>query len=162
MLTNWEQLGLHNSIQGHGIDRDAWALSDNDNKRTLELKVDEKSNVVGALLTLRQLSEDQEAAPPSATAGEPHTLPDSSHWLKIALCHTTGAHDPERSQESIGQEDVGDNDGNGKDPLGNLERYLRLYLTGPFIEGEEVDGGEGIGGVDGAGDENENPEPGVG
>jgi len=37
-----------------------------------------------------------------------------------------------------------------------------LHLARPAIEGEEVNGGEGIGGVDGYGDDGEEPEPAVG
>ena len=162
MLTNREKLGLHDGVQGHGVDRNTWSLSDNDDESALELEVDEESNVVGSLLTFRQLGEDQKTTPTSATAGESHTLPDSSHWLEVAFCHTAGAHDTECPDASVDQEDVGDNDGNGENPFGNFERYLRLYLTGPLVEGEEVHGGEGIGGVHGAGDEDEDPKPGVG
>jgi len=33
-----------------------------------------------------------------------------------------------------------------------------LQLAGPAIEGEQGDGGEGVGGVDGYGDEDEEPK----
>ncbi len=38
----------------------------------------------------------------------------------------------------------------------------RTHLTGPLVEREKIDGGEGIGGVDSAGGEDEDPEPCVG
>lgn len=162
MFANRKELGLHNSVQGHGVDGDTGALSDNDDERALKLEVDEKGNVIGTLLTLCQLSKDQKAAPSSAAVGQPHRLPDSSHWLEVAFCHAARAHDPESPHTSVAQENIRDDDSDGEDPLGNLERYLGLYLAGPLIEGEKVDGSEGIGGVNSAGDEGEDPEPGVG
>lgn len=162
MLANWKELSLHDGVQSHRVDRNTRALGDNNDKSTLELEINKEGNVVGTLLTFRQLGEDQETAPSSTAAGEPHTLPNGSHWFKIAFCHTAGAHDTECPNASIDQEDVGDDDGNGEDPLGDFERHLRLYLTGPLVKGKEVHGGEGIGGIDGARDEDEDPKPGVG
>lgn len=157
VLTNREELSLHDSVQGHGVDCDTGALSNNDDESALELKVDEESNVVGPLLTFRQLSEDKESAPTAATAGEAHTLPDSSHWLQIAFRDTAGTHDTDCSNASVDQEYVGNNDRDGEDPFRDFERHLGLYLARPLVEGKEIDGGEGISGVDGAGDEDEDP-----
>lgn len=162
MLADRQELSLHDSVQSHSVDCNAWALGDNDDQSALELEVDEESNVIGSLFTLGQLGEDQETTPSSATAGESHTLPDSGHWFEVAFCDAARSHDTECSDASVDQEDIGDDDGNSEDPFGDLERYLGLYLTGPLVEGEEIDGCESVGGVDGTGDENEDPEPGVG
>ena len=64
-----KNLRLHDSVQCHGIDGDTWPLGDDDDERTLELEVNKECNVVGTLLTLRQLCEDQESSPSAAAAG---------------------------------------------------------------------------------------------
>jgi hypothetical protein len=129
---------------------------------TLELKVHKERNVVGTLLTLCQFSKDKESSPALASLGQTHTLPDGSQWLEVALCHTARAHDTDGSDSSIDKKDVGDDDGDGEDPLGDLKGHLWLDLTGPFVEGEQVDGGEGIGCVDSTRDDDQNPQPHVG
>jgi hypothetical protein len=52
-----------------------------------------------------------------------------------------------------GQVDERGNDTGREDPFGDVEGYDGLDLAGPAIEGEEVDGGEDIDGVDGDGDD---------
>ena len=89
VLANRQELSLHDGVQSHGVDRNTRPLSNNDDESALELEVHEEGNVVGTLLTLRQLSKDEETAPSSSAAGKPHTLPDSGHGLKITFSHAT-------------------------------------------------------------------------
>jgi hypothetical protein len=126
------------------------------------LEVDEERNIVGPLFTPGQLSEDEEASPSLAGLGDAHTLPDGSHGLEVAFRHTAGLDDAYCAVVAVQEEDVGDDDGDGEDPLGNLERDGRLDLAGPVVEGEQIDGGEAIGQVDGARDDDEDPQPDVG
>ncbi len=51
-----------------------------------------------------------------------------------------------------GQIDPGRNDAGREDPFRNIERDIRLDLSGPPIEREKVDGSEGIDSIDGDGD----------
>jgi hypothetical protein len=112
---------------------------------TLELEVHKEGNVVGTLLTLCQFSKDKETSPALARLGQTHTLPDGSQWLEVALCYTARAHDTDGPDSPIDEKDVGDDDGDGEDPFGDLKGHLWLHLTRPFVEGEQVDGGKGIG-----------------
>ena len=162
MISSWDNLGLHDGVQGHGVEGNARSLGDNKDQGALELEVDEEGNVVGALFTLGQLGEDQEAAPALARLCDAHTLQDSSQGLEVALGHTAHAHDAQSADPSIYKEDIGDYDGDGEDPLCDFKGNDGLDLARPLVKGQEVDGSEGIGSVDGAGDEDENPQPGVG
>lgn len=130
--------------------------------RTLELKIDKKGNVVNSLLTLREFGKDQETSPSLASFGQAHTLPDGSKRLEVALSDAAGADDTERPDPSVGEKDIGDDDADGEDPLGYVEADLGTHLARPLVEGEEIDGSEGIGGVDGARDEDKHPQPNVG
>lgn len=147
MIAYGKKLCLHDGVKSHGIDGDSRTLSDYDEEGALELKVDENSNVVGTLLGLGQFSKDQEASPTLTALCHTHTLPDSGKRLEIAFCHATGSHHAQGHDPSVQEEDVGNDDGNGKDPFGDLKGNLGLDLAGPFVEGQKIDGSKGIGGV---------------
>lgn len=162
MGANGDQLSLHDGVESHGIDGDSRTLGNDDDQGALELEVDEKSNIVGSLLTLGQLSKDKEASPALTTLGDAHTLQDGSKRFKIAFRYTARLHNTQRTEPAVYEEDIGDDDGNGEDPFGDFEWNLGLNLARPFIESEQIDGSEGVGGVDGTGDEDEDPQPNVG
>ena len=162
MISYRQKLGLHDGIQGHGVDSDARPLSNDDKQGALELEVYKEGNVVGALFTLGQLGKDQEASPALTSLGHTHALEDNRQRVEIALCYASRAHNAHSHDPSIYEEDVGNDDGNGEDPFGHFERNLGLDLTRPLVESEKVDSSEGIGGVDSAGDEYEYPQPTVG
>lgn len=124
---------------------------DQENKRghsTFELEVHKQGNVIHALPALGQFSEDQKATPSLPLFGQAHTLPDGGQWLEIAFGNAARANDADRTDPAVCQKNVGDDDGDGKNPFGNLEVDGRLNLAGPFVESEEIDGSESIGGVD--------------
>lgn len=154
--------GLYNSPQRQGVDNDAWALCQDNDQSTFELEVDEKGNVVDALSALGQFSKDQEAAPSLAAFGQSQTLEDGGQRFKIALGDAARAYDAECANPSVGQEDVGDDDADGENPLCDVEIDFGFDLARPFVEGEEIDGGKGVGSVDGARDDDEDPQPNVG
>ena len=162
MVANRKELGLHDGVQCQGVDGDARTLGDYDKHSALELKVDEESDVVGALFTLGQFGEDQEAPPALAAFSQSHTLQYSCQRLEITFGNTACPHDAQSHDPSVEKENVGDDDSDCENPFGNLEGNLGLDLTRPFIEGEKVDGGESIGGVDSAGDDYEDPQPYIG
>jgi hypothetical protein len=125
-------------------------LGDDYKQSALELKVYKESNVVGTLLTLGQLCKDQETAPALASLGDAHTLEYGSQWLEVAFRDTSCPHDTQSSDPSVGEKDIGDDNGDGEDPFGNVKRHGRLDLARPFVKSKEVDGGEGVGSVNGA------------
>lgn len=88
VFTDWDQLGLHDSVQCHAIDGNTRSLGDDDEQSALELEVDEKGNIVGTLLGLGEFGKDKEAAPALAALSETHTLPDGSKRLEVAFRHT--------------------------------------------------------------------------
>jgi hypothetical protein len=106
MLADWEQLGLHDSVQCHSVDGNARSLSDNDEQTALELEIDEQGHIVGAFLTLGQLGEDQEASITLTAPDESHTLPNSSQRLEVAFCDAACSSDTVRSPPSVNEEDV--------------------------------------------------------
>jgi hypothetical protein len=60
---------------------------------TFELEVDEKSDIVGALFTLGQFSENKEASPSVALLGpDSHALNDDCKGVEIAIGDATRAH----------------------------------------------------------------------
>lgn len=128
---------------------------------TFELEVDKEGNIIDALAALGQLGEDQEASPSLTRFSQSHTLEDGSQRLEVAFGHATGAQDADGANPSVCEEDVRDDDADGEDPLCDVEVDLWLHLARPLVEGEQVDGGKGISGVDGARDDDENPQPDV-
>ena len=161
MLADGQEVRLHDGVQSHGVEGNARSLCNNDEQGALELEVDKKGDVVGTLLTLGQLGKDQKTTPALASLGNAHTLQYSSQWLKVALRDTSCAHNAQSPDPSIYEKDIGDDDGNGEDPFGHVEGYGRLDLARPFVKSKEIDGSEGVGGIDGTRDEDENPQPGV-
>jgi hypothetical protein len=137
-------------------------LSDNDEQSALELEVNEEGNVVGTLFTLGQFGKDEEAPPALTSLCDAHTLPDGSHGFEVAFRHTSRLDDAYGSEVSVEEEDVGDDDGYGKDPFCDFKRNRGLDLAGPIVEGEKIDGGEAVCEIDGARDDYENPEPDIG
>lgn len=97
-----------------------------------------------------------------ALLGQTHTLPDGSQRLEIAFSDATRADHANGAEPAIGKKDIGDDDADGEDPFSHLEADLGLHLAGPLVEGEQVDGSEGVGSVDGARDEDQDPQPDVG
>ncbi len=157
MITNGKKLSLHNSVQSHGINSDTRSLGDNDEQRALELEVDKQSNIINSIFTLRQLGEDEETTP--STVRQAHTLKDGGKGLEVAFCYTARSQNAYSHDPSVEEEDVGDDDGDGENPPGNLKGNLGLDLARPFVEGKKIDGSEGVSGVDGARDDGKNPKP---
>lgn len=93
--------------------------------------------------------------------GQAHTLPDGSQRLEIALSNTTGANDANSTDPAVCQEDIRYDDGDGEDPFGDVEVDGRLHLAGPLVEGEEIDSGESVGGINTTGNEDEDPQPSI-
>jgi len=162
MVADWEELSLHDGVQSHGIDGNARTLRNDNEESALKLEVDEEGNVVGALLTLSELCEYEKSSPTLTALGDAHTLHDGGKWFEVAFCHAARLDNPQGTKPAVEQKHVGDNDGDGEDPFGNLEWDLGLDLARPIVEGEQVHCGEGVGGIDGARDEDEDPEPGIG
>jgi hypothetical protein len=148
VIANRYELRLHDGVQSHGVESNSRSLGNNDEQRALELEIDKEGDVVGTLLTLGQLCEDQEAAPALAGLGDAHTLQYSCQGLEVAFRDTSGPHDAQSPDPSVCEKDVGDDDGNGEDPFGNVKGHGRFDLAGPFVKSKEVDGGEGIGSID--------------
>lgn len=162
MVASGNDLGLHDGVQRHGVDCDSGALGDKDEQGALELEVDEKRNVVDALFTLCQLGKNQETAPALARRRDAHTLPDDSHGLEVALGHASGAHDAQGADVAVDEKNIGNDDGDGEDPLCDFKGHGGLDGAGPLVKGEKVDGSKGVGGVDGARNDDEDPQPGIG
>jgi hypothetical protein len=126
---------------------------------TLELEVDEKRNIINTLAASRQFSKDEEPAPPLPILAEAHTLEDGSQRLEVAFGDAARADDAPCSDPPVYEEDIGDDDADGEDPLGDSEADFGFDLARPFIESKEINGGEGVGGVDGDGHEDKEPQP---
>jgi hypothetical protein len=116
---------------------------------TFELEVDEESDIIYALLTSCKFGEDQEPAPSLTRLCQAHTLEDSGKGLKITFSNAARSNDTERPDPSVYEKDIGDDDANCEDPLGDVEADLGPDLAGPFIEGEEINSCKSVGGVDG-------------
>ena len=124
---------------------------------TLEAKVGKEGNVLGALFALGQLGKDQEA-PPALGLSRPDRLPARGQAVHVALGHVSAAHDAHGADALVCEVDKRGNDADGKDPFGHVEGDGGLNLGRPRVEGEEVDGGEAVDGVDGNGQEEREPE----
>jgi hypothetical protein len=140
---------LHDGPKRDCIDGDARSLGDDDDKSAFELEIGEERKIVDTLSALCQLGEDQETPPSLAVLSQSNTLEDGSQGLEVAFRDAARANNAPCSDPSVDQEDVRKDDADGKDPLGHVMADLRLDLAGPLVEGEEVDGREGVGGVDG-------------
>lgn len=124
---------------------------------TFELKVDEEGKVVDPLAALRQRRVDEKAAP--SLGRQAQAVEDGSKRLKVALRDTVGAEDAPRPEPAVGEEDVGEDDADGEDPFRHVEADDGLHFTGPLVVGEQIDRSEGIGGIHGHGDDDQDPKP---
>ena len=153
----WDQIGLQNGIQCHGIDADTWAFCNNDSDRRLEGEVHEECNIVGALSALCQSIKDEKAL----EALRSHALHVDCQWIQEALCYASSSHNANGPEPFVEAQSPRQADADGEYPLAVLEVKSRLDLTAPPIEGEQVDCGEGVDAVHGDTDEGHEPEPNV-
>lgn len=124
---------------------------------TLKAEVGEESNVLSALLTLRQGGENEEP-PPSLALSHADTLQADCETVEVTLGHIPPLHDPPGAEMLEGEvDDRGDN-AHGEHPLGDRKVDGGIYRGRPVIESEEVDGDEDIDAVDGYGYEQQKPE----
>lgn len=124
----------------------------------MEREEREQCYVFRTLLTLRQLCEDQEASPSSALLSHANALQSNSQTIQITLCNGTALHDSRCTHIFVAKIDPRRNDRAREDPFRDIERDIRLYLSRPSIESEEVDGRESIDAIDGNGDGEGDPE----
>lgn len=129
---------------------------------TLKRKIREKGDIFGTLFTFRQLCKDQESPPPAALLAHANTLDAHGQRVEVALRDATGSDSSYRLQPSQDQQHERDDDADGEDPTGNLERNGGFDLAGPAREGQQIDGGEGVDGVDSQRDQQEHPKKEVG
>ena len=94
---------------------------DNQNALTLEAEVREERHVLGALLRLSQLGEDQET-PPALAATPSNTLHTDSEVVEVALGNIASLPDPQAADVLQDQVDERGNDADGEDPFGDVER----------------------------------------
>lgn len=123
----------------------------------MERKVRKQSDVLGALLALGELSEDQEA-PKASTLAHANTLLTNCDVVEITLGNVAPLHHAQSPELFKSEVDKGRDDADGENPFRDLEVDLGFDFGGPPIEDEEVDGGEGVDAVDGNGDEQHEPE----
>lgn len=127
----------------------------------MEAEVGEQGNVLGALLALGELGEDEEA-PPALALAHADALEADGDVVEVALGDVAALHDAHGADLLEAEVDEGGDDGDGEDPLGDLEVDGRLDLGGPLVKGEQVDGGEQVDAVDGQRDDEHEPQVEVG
>ena len=118
-------------------------------KLTLKAEVREESHVLGSLLALGQLGENEEALVALAFA-KTHTLQARSQTVKIALGHTAPPHDPVGPNVLVEEVDNREDDAYSEDPFLDCERHhlSQLDIRRPFVEEEQVDSCKGVDTVD--------------
>lgn len=124
----------------------------------METKVGKQSNIFGPLFRLGQLGKDEESLPSFAGIGQADTFEADGQIVEKAFRNGTSPHHAQGSKLFKAQVDPRCNDTSGKDPLGDIQRDDGLDLTGPFVKGEQIDGGKGIDGIDGGGNDQRDPE----
>jgi hypothetical protein len=129
---------------------------------TFKLEMDKYGQIIDAFAAPRQLSKNQEPAPALTLLRQADTLEDSSKRFEIAFSDAARSDDAQSPIPSVYEEDVGNDDAHGEDPFRNIEAHDGVHLARPFIESEEINGCECIGGVDGNGYDDEDPEPDIG
>lgn len=123
------------------------------------MQVDKEGNNFDGFFTSGQFGEDQKAFPSLAAFGYADTLEDGSERFEVAFRYTARPDDTDCLDPSVYEEDIGGDDTASKDPFGHFEANLGLDLAGPSVEGQEVYSSEGVGNIDKAGDNDENPQP---
>lgn len=131
------------------------------NRHTFEAKVGKQGNVLGALFTLGEGGKDQEASPALAFA-DSDRLPTDGQRIHVAFGNIVALHDASGTNGLVSEVDERQDDANGKDPFGDVERNGGLDGGGPAVKGDELDGGEAVDRVDGNGDDEREPEIAVG
>jgi len=86
----------------------------------LKAEIGEESYDFSSLLTLGQLSEDQES-PPTSAFTQPDTFESNAQRIHKRFGDTTALHDSSGPNMLVSEVDEGQNDADGEDPFGNLE-----------------------------------------
>ena len=76
-------------------------------------------------------------------------LKSDSQGVQVALCDGTSLHHTHGADIFVAQVDPRCDDACREDPFGDVEGDVGLDFSRPAIEGEEIDGGEGIDSIDG-------------
>lgn len=139
VLAGRNEIGLHDRVQGHGVDDVARTLGEDDAQPGFEGKVGEEGDVLAAFLALGQFGEEEKSAPSSTGLAHAHTLRAECQWVQIALGDSTGPDCPDSAHPSNEEQHPGQNDASGEYPARDGEGDHRLYLAVPAIEDQEVD-----------------------
>lgn len=142
------ELRIVNRVQCDGVHNLARSGAKDDANPSLKAEVGEESNVLGSLLTFGQFRENQKAPPPFAASAYPDTLQANRQVVEKRFRHTSSPNDHVCSKVFVCQVDEGEDDTDREDPFGDIERNRRLDFRGPCVEGEQLDGSEGIDSVD--------------
>lgn len=129
--------------------------------RTLEAKVSKEGDIFSALLTLCQGRKDEESAPALAVANS-DTLPSNGQTIHVALCNISTLHNASGANSFVAEIDKGHDDAAGEDPFRYVEGDLWLDGGGPAVEGQQLNSGKAIDGVDSNGNNKRAPEVGIG
>lgn len=113
----------------------------------MKAEVGKEGNILGPLLTLGQLRENEE--PPPSLAAQTNTLDTDGQIVQIRFGNTSPPDDHLRSNMLVGNVHGREYNTDGEDPFGNVEGDGGLDFRGPFVEDQEIDGGKSINGVDG-------------
>lgn len=116
---------------------------------------------MSSLFTLGQGRKDEKSAPSLGLANADR-LPTDSQRIHIRLGNVVSLHDTGSADGLVTKVDKGQNDADGKDPFGNIKRNGWSDGRGPFVKGNQLDGGEAVNRVDGNGDDEREPEIAIG
>lgn len=76
-----------------------------------------------------------------------NTLYTNSKRIQISLSDASRAHDTNGFNPTINEQQKRGDDGTGEYPPRYIDGNFRLDLTRPLVEGEKIDGSEGVDGV---------------
>jgi hypothetical protein len=110
------------------------------------LEIDKDSNPSGLLLTFSQFTENQK---PFITSGDPEGLPRYGKRVEIIIGDAVSFHDANSTDPFVKEKSPREQDTATENPFLDIKVDFGLNLTGPFVEGKQVDGGKGIKSVDG-------------
>lgn len=103
--------------QRQGVDDLSWSRAEDDSNPRLEREVGEERHILGTLLTLRQLREDQETLPATALAKDANGLESDGQGIEVALSHGAALDNQMCSDVLVYDIDPRRNDAAGEDPF---------------------------------------------
>lgn len=111
------ELGDVHFPQRQGVDDLSRSRAEDDTDPRLEREVREQRHVLGTLLTLRQLREDQEALPATTLAKDANGLESDSQGVEVTLSHGAAFDNEMRTDVLVDDIDPRRNDAAGENPF---------------------------------------------